>query len=552
MPPKSSSYKRFFSASKKTVSTSPSKKVLMATNLTSSLEELVAEEASANTIIRNHSTLRSKKRSAPSPASSDSSDVDILDHSDATKRQRRSPPPPGSPEFDALPPVSISGSPGGADIGKRPPSPTVVVDTPRRNITRSEKAKLHDVKRNNSKRALAPVKVEDSEDDDELPPISSIIADAIAEKRTSTITGRSSLVLDAIDDANILRSDRSPFSLLTGESDSHGLGKKKGLVDMPSTSTTSAGNATKMSEAIHQSASSGEQSVMLVPCPDPVLAKLYEGLPSLPRLCEVKPFSGPLESLRTPFAEKCDGMGPEVVKTVIRALRFVQSGPYVNTARVDPSVLCVVGNRLRVAETKSMALCVMTGTVTESFLIDSVETGPPNSPYAVHKVTIAPFEQDFRRDTATWGSLFDFNVIYGTISPSGFGFTTRGEGKGDNWRSSSASSSPVKGKTSVLRAVSSSLVSVSADIISRSFDDQIPIYDGRPDIDRKGFGFSDTDFRNLSTWPLYKGGSVELPVESVVSVIYTLGTYRQQGFHTIGAFLNLCVVTVFILNLQFV
>jgi hypothetical protein len=98
-------------------------------------------------------------------------------------------------------------------------------------------------------------------------------------------------------------------------------------------------------------------------------------------------------------------------------------------------MLCVVGNRLRVAETKSMALCVMTGTVTESFLIDSVETGPPNSPYAVHKVTIAPFEQDFRRDTAAWGSLFDFTVIYGTISPSGFGFTTRGEGKGDNWRS---------------------------------------------------------------------------------------------------------------------
>ncbi|KAH9953255.1 hypothetical protein BGW80DRAFT_1259407 [Lactifluus volemus] len=479
-----------------------------------SLEELVMEEASASTT-GNPSTLRSKKRSAPSPASSDSSDVDVLDHSDAMKCQRRSLPPPGSPEFDALPPVSVSGSPGGPEIGKRPPSPTVVVDTPRRNITRSEKAKVLDVRRNNSKRALA-VKVEDSEDD-EFPPISSIIADAIAEKRTSSITGRSSLVLDAIDDANILQSDHSPVSLLTGESDSHGLGKKKGLVDMPFTSTTSAGDAMKLSEANHQSASSSEQSVMLVPCPDPVLAKLYEGLPSLPRLCEVKPFSGPLELLRTPFAEKCNGMGPEVVKL---------SGPYVNTARVDPSMLCVVGNRLRVAETKSMALCVMTGTVTESFLIDSVETGPPNSPYAVHKVTIAPFEQDFRRDTAAWGSLFDFTVIYGTISPSGFGFTTRGEDKGDNWRSSSASSSPVKGKTSVLRAVSSSLVSVSADIISRSFDDQIPIYDGRPDIGRNGFGFSDTDFRNLSTWPLYKGGSVELPVESVVSVIYTLGTYR--------------------------
>ncbi|KAH9959883.1 hypothetical protein BGW80DRAFT_1256361 [Lactifluus volemus] len=356
-----------------------------------------------------------------------------------------------------------------------------------------------------------------------------IIADAIAEKRTSTITGYSSLVLDAIDNANILRSDCSL-------------------------------------EAIHQSASSGEQSVMLVPCPDPVLAKLYEGLPSLLYvssgyicLCEVKPFSGPLKSLRTPFAEKCDGIRPEVVKTVIRVLQFVQSGPYVNTARVDPSVLCVVGNRLCVAETKSMALCVMTGTVTESFLIDSVETGPPNSPYVVHKVTIVPFEQDLRCDTATWGLLFDFNVIYGTISPSGFGFTTRGEGKGDNWRLSSTSSSPVKGKMSILRAVSSSLVSVSADIISRSFDDQIPIYDGRPDIDRKGFGFSDTDFRNLLTCTRgvllnFQWNWLFLSYTHLVHIMLRKLVFScwQQGFHTIGAFLNLCIVMVFILNLQFV
>jgi hypothetical protein len=126
----------------------------------------------------------------------------------------------------------------------------------------------------------------------------------------------------------------------------------------------------------------------------------------------------------------------------------------------------------------------------------------------------------------------------------------------------SASSSPVKGKTSVLRAVSSSLVSVSADIISRSFDDQskmsffysclifltvistVPIYDGRPDIDRKGFSFSDTDFRNLSTWPLYKGGSVELPVESVVSVIYTLGTYRGSA----GPVLTSNLISVILLS----
>lgn len=76
----------------------------------------------------------------------------------------------------------------------------------------------------------------------------------------------------------------------------------------------------------------------------------------------------------------------------------------------------------------------MTGTVTESFLVASAEAGPRHSPYAIHKLSIAPFEQDFRRDTSTWGLLFDFHVITGMISPAGFGFASRGEGKGDSWR----------------------------------------------------------------------------------------------------------------------
>ena len=101
-----------------------------------------------------------------------------------------------------------------------------------------------------------------------------------------------------------------------------------------------------------------------------------------------------------------------------------------NTARVDPALLRVVNNRLRIDDTKSMALCVMTGSVTESFLIASAEAGPPHSPYAIHKLTIAPFDQDFRRDTAAWGLLFDFLVISGAISASGFSFTTRREGLG--------------------------------------------------------------------------------------------------------------------------
>ena len=122
-------------------------------------------------------------------------------------------------------------------------------------------------------------------------------------------------------------------------------------------------------------------------------------------------------------------------RVVLNALYFTKSGSYVNTARIDPALLRVHNSRLHIADTKSMAIGIMTGTVTESFLVVPAEAGPRHSPYAIHKITIAPFEQDFRRDVSTWGLLLDFHVIAGMISPTGFGFASRGEGKGDNWRS---------------------------------------------------------------------------------------------------------------------
>ena len=75
----------------------------------------------------------------------------------------------------------------------------------------------------------------------------------------------------------------------------------------------------------------------------------------------------------------------------------------------------------------------MTGTLTESYIVAPCEAGPRHSPYSIHKVTIAPLEQEMRRDASVWGMLFDFHVITGMIFPAGFGFVTRGEGKGDGW-----------------------------------------------------------------------------------------------------------------------
>lgn len=175
-------------------------------------------------------------------------------------------------------------------------------------------------------------------------------------------------------------------------------------------------------------------------------------------------------------------------RSLLKALVFRQSNQYINTARIDPSLLYVENSRLRIKEKKCMAICVMSGTLTESYLVDSCDAGPRHTPYSIHKVTIAPFEQEMRRDASVWGMLFDFRVITGMMSPAGFGFATRGEGKGDGYgkwynfsrvvlivfKIASAPSSPVKfkSKTSVLKSVSASLPSLNLDFsASRSFND---------------------------------------------------------------------------------
>ena len=83
---------------------------------------------------------------------------------------------------------------------------------------------------------------------------------------------------------------------------------------------------------------------------------------------------------------------------------------------------------------KYIAIGIMTGTVTESFLVSSAQAGPRNLPYSIHKITIAPLEQNFQRDVSVWGMLFQFHTAAGSINPYGFSFATRGEGKGDGWK----------------------------------------------------------------------------------------------------------------------
>ena len=159
-------------------------------------------------------------------------------------------------------------------------------------------------------------------------------------------------------------------------------------------------------------------------------------------------------------------------RSFVKALTFSQSNQYINTARIDPALLYVENSRLRIRDKKSLAICIMTGTLTESYLVEPSESGPRNLPYYIHKVTIAPLEQEMRRDSSVWGMMFNFQTIVGMMSQAGFGFATRGEGKGNFI--ASAPSSPVKSRTSVLKSVSSVIPSLAHDVsysASRSYSE---------------------------------------------------------------------------------
>jgi hypothetical protein len=71
-----------------------------------------------------------------------------------------------------------------------------------------------------------------------------------------------------------------------------------------------------------------------------------------------------------------------------------------------------------------MAVCLMTGIITDCAIVSEGFTGPENEK-TVHKVSIAPFRQDFRRDTTMWGKVLNFDNISCAVSTEGVSFTTK-------------------------------------------------------------------------------------------------------------------------------
>lgn len=104
-----------------------------------------------------------------------------------------------------------------------------------------------------------------------------------------------------------------------------------------------------------------------------------------------------------------------------------------NTSRIDPGLLIVDGPQtdeptvgvMRLAASKQVAVGIMIGVVTDCFVVNYVMVGGSSSEFPIHRITIAPFPQEMRRDTSVWGRIFRFQMIPGSISDQGLSFLTR-------------------------------------------------------------------------------------------------------------------------------
>ena len=74
------------------------------------------------------------------------------------------------------------------------------------------------------------------------------------------------------------------------------------------------------------------------------------------------------------------------------------------------------------------------------------------------------------------------------------------------------------------------------------------MYNGRAHNGKPAFTFSNADFNKLLTWPLYKEGTSEIPVDSIVSVGYTLGTYKGSTGLVLSSNIQFVIVLATLLS----
>ncbi|KAF9455955.1 hypothetical protein BDZ94DRAFT_1315650 [Collybia nuda] len=264
---------------------------------------------------------------------------------------------------------------------------------------------------------------------------------------------------------------------------------------------------------------------------DLAIARLYLGLPYLDYLRPIIPYRPTTTSARFLFSKIAPTLNKSEIKNLLSALCFTHADFFVNFSRVHPDILRADNGRIRMARPdNAAAVGLYTGICTRGTVVDVDLIGPPQSQYEVHGISVAGTDQDTRRQMALMGKVLNYSEVTGNSSDLGLSFYTRGQGKGGAFSQYTSSSSMTAGH-SLSSLISSVAMPGPVGSVrggypaSRSFDQRIPVYDGREGTGRK-FTFSEADFKDLSSWPLYKRGNGEVDSGTLVSVGHTVGTFK--------------------------
>ncbi|KAF8884362.1 hypothetical protein BD779DRAFT_1787287 [Infundibulicybe gibba] len=429
-----------------------------------------------------------------------------------------------SAELDAL----LDAAPDSQTVGNRPrPRPI-------RSRTKTEKGKLLTESKRDTRKATTPPVVGGFGSDDDLPEHILPVNPEPAGASTFTLALPASAPTDATQPDQGLTLLESLYDDVAVDSDGAGGADGRARCDSDLSSIDGEDavserlgsdnrnvneSSTDSALDVNSNALAFTEPVMVPDFQHPKLRPIYDNLPILSHFRDIVPFGGRMNTTieRADFEVVIQCLPKPTVSIVLRGLTFARSGFFVNTARVDPTCLGMEARRLVIANTSTTAVCIMIGTVLSCDLIGSYTSGP----YTTHRIAILPFAQEMRRDSSVWGmKLGGWNKIVGPVESGGFGFHTRPKSNSQQWPVQCCSPNSEEDEKH-------NVIDQGGYPSSRSFEEGVPIYDGRAKTSLP-FKFTDKDFDRLTSLPLYRNGQEDLPVDAVVAVGYTLNTYDRR------------------------
>ncbi|KAK7021326.1 hypothetical protein VNI00_017428 [Paramarasmius palmivorus] len=249
-----------------------------------------------------------------------------------------------------------------------------------------------------------------------------------------------------------------------------------------------------------------------------------------------------------------DVLIPRVRSKLVRSVLFEQYKDIKNISRVPLNNFARSWECVRVpyAEGNRPAAFLFTGVCSRSYVGQGREVGQSY----VKQLHVRPIENDWEIMQGNIGTFFNDTLLhapgrngYIVFQTKRQGWTPRSSDRDYDRFASTPYSSPAKASSSrrVVQGEHDTVFSVfpsSPDIASvnilrggappyRSFDDGMPLYDGRSVTGRKGFRFEANDWENYSSLPRYP--FAEVSENTLVSVVFTLTGFRGNGatHHTV-------------------